>query len=101
MGGEAIGACVVGRNAELKLKVSAAVASSAAAPRWSQELLPIVERRSMWVFIVFLLMCQVNSSWQHYTTNTLYSGGRLGYNKGAKNDPKNDPNFGAIDREIG
>jgi predicted ATPase/transcriptional regulator with XRE-family HTH domain len=39
-----------------------------------------------------------NSSCQHYTTYALYSGGRLGYNKGAENDPKYDPNRGDVNR---
>src|SRR6266545_756368 len=45
-------------------------------------------------------VCLVNSSWPHYTTNALYSGGRLGYNKGAQNDPKTDPTRGASDGSV-
>src|SRR4029079_3479420 len=42
---------------------------------------------------------RVNSSCRYYTTTPLYSGGRLGYNKGAKNDPNNDPKTTGIARE--
>src|SRR6266545_6770122 len=44
-------------------------------------------------------MC-VHSSCQHYTTKLLYSGGRLGYNKGAKNDPNHDPKTTGIAQEL-
>src|SRR6266511_2659893 len=43
---------------------------------------------------------RVHSSCRYYTTKPLYSGGRLGYNKGAKNDPNNDPNLGASDGSV-
>src|SRR6266540_2465679 len=40
---------------------------------------------------------RVHSSCRYYTTKPLYSGGRLSYNTGAKNDPNNDLNGRASD----
>src|SRR5262249_45262096 len=78
------------KTTSMPINAISARAAKAALPRCTAVVLPSVVRRVMCAFIVVLLI-YIGSSCRYYTTMPLYSGGRLGYNKGAKNDPKNDP----------